>query len=64
MAPVHGHWIRTLWHPAVLLLALYNFLALMAEWGVTLWLPVLKFVDHRNRSLIHGSFHLARKTSP
>jgi sugar phosphate permease len=41
MAPVQGHWIRTIWHPAVLLLALYNFLALMAEWGVTLWLPTV-----------------------
>jgi sugar phosphate permease len=41
--PVEGHWIRTLWHPAVLLLALYNFAALMAEWGVTFWIPsVLK----------------------
>ncbi len=40
-APVQGHWIRTLWHPAVLLLALYNFAALMAEWGVTFWLPTV-----------------------
>jgi MFS family permease len=40
-APVRGHWIRTLWHPAVLLLALYNFAALMAEWGVTFWLPTV-----------------------
>jgi sugar phosphate permease len=39
--PVQGHWIRTLWHPAVLLLALYNFAALMAEWGVTFWLPTV-----------------------
>lgn len=39
--PVKGHWIRTLWHPAVLLLALYNFAALMAEWGVTFWLPTV-----------------------
>ena len=38
-----GHWLATLWHPAVLLLALYNFAALMAEWGVNFWLPsVLK----------------------
>jgi MFS family permease len=37
--PIGGHWIRTLLHPAVLLLALYNFLALMAEWGVTFWMP-------------------------
>jgi len=34
-----GHWAKTLMHPAVLLLALYNFLALMAEWGVIFWLP-------------------------
>jgi sugar phosphate permease len=36
-----GHWIRTLWHPAVILLALYNFAALTAEWGVTFWLPTV-----------------------
>ncbi len=43
MAPLNGHWLKTLWHPAVLFLALYNFLALMAEWGVNFWLPsVLK----------------------
>jgi sugar phosphate permease len=40
-APVQGHWIKVLWHPAVLLLALYNFAALMAEWGVTFWLPTV-----------------------
>jgi cyanate permease len=40
-APVRGHWIRTVWHPAVLLLALYNFMALMAEWGVNFWLPTV-----------------------
>jgi sugar phosphate permease len=40
-APIQGHWIRTLWHPAVILLALYNFAALMAEWGVTFWLPTV-----------------------
>ncbi len=40
-APVHGHWIATLWHPYVLLLALYNFAALMAEWGVTFWIPTV-----------------------
>jgi MFS family permease len=34
-----GHWMLTLTNPAVLLLALYNFLALMAEWGVIFWLP-------------------------
>jgi MFS family permease len=40
-APVQGHWVKTLWHPAVLLLALYNFAALMAEWGVTFWIPTV-----------------------
>ncbi len=39
--PPKGHWLSTLWHPAVLLLALYNFLALMAEWGVNFWLPTV-----------------------
>lgn len=39
--PQGGHWLATLWHPAVLLLALYNFLALMAEWGVQFWLPTV-----------------------
>ncbi|MFI5030743.1 MAG: MFS transporter, partial [Reyranellales bacterium] len=39
--PTQGHWLKTLWHPAVLLLALYNFAALMAEWGVTFWLPTV-----------------------
>jgi len=38
---VKGHWIATIWHPAVLLLATYNFAALMAEWGVTFWLPTV-----------------------
>jgi MFS family permease len=36
-----GHWLSTLWHPAVILLALYNFFALMAEWGVNLWFPIV-----------------------
>jgi MFS family permease len=36
-----GHWLATLAHPAVLLLALYNFAALMAEWGVNFWLPTV-----------------------
>jgi len=39
--PARGHWLATLWHPAVLLLALYNFMALMAEWGVNFWLPTV-----------------------
>ena len=38
---MRGHWLATLWHPAVLLLALYNFMALMAEWGVGFWLPTV-----------------------
>jgi MFS family permease len=38
---VRGHWLTTLWHPTVLLLALYNFLSLMAEWGVNFWLPTV-----------------------
>lgn len=38
-----GHWSRVIWNPLVLLIAAYNFLALMANWGVTIWLPsVLK----------------------
>lgn len=41
IAPPSGHWLSTLWHPAVLMLALYNFLALMAEWGVGFWLPTV-----------------------
>jgi MFS family permease len=39
--PPRGHWLATLLHPAVLLLALYNFAALMAEWGVNFWLPTV-----------------------
>ena len=39
--PVQGHWLTVLWHPVVLLLALYNFAALMAEWGVTFWIPTV-----------------------
>jgi sugar phosphate permease len=40
-AKISGHWLTTLWHPSVLLLALYNFLALMAEWGVNFWFPTV-----------------------
>jgi MFS family permease len=41
--PIHGHWTRAIWNPAVLIIAAYNFLALAANWGVTIWLPsVLK----------------------
>jgi MFS family permease len=41
IVPVCGHWLRTLWHPTVIILALYNFFALMAEWGVNFWLPTV-----------------------
>ncbi|QOZ51634.1 hypothetical protein XH90_09745 [Bradyrhizobium sp. CCBAU 53338] len=40
-ATISGHWLSTLWHPSMLLLALYNFLALMAEWGVNFWFPTV-----------------------
>jgi MFS family permease len=39
--PQRGHWLKTLLHPAVLLLAVYNFAALMAEYGVNFWLPTV-----------------------
>jgi sugar phosphate permease len=38
---VSGDWLSTLLHPSVLLLALYNFLALMSEWGVNFWFPTV-----------------------
>ena len=41
VAPPSGHWLTTLWHPAVLLLAFYNFAALTAEYGVNFWLPTV-----------------------
>jgi MFS family permease len=41
VGPPRGHWLATLWHPAVLILAVYNFMALMAEWGVNFWLPTV-----------------------
>ncbi len=41
MPRMSGHWTRVIWHPAVLLIAAYNFLALMANWGVVMWLPSL-----------------------
>jgi len=41
VTPSRGHWLATLWHPAVLLLALYNFAALSAEYGVNFWLPTV-----------------------
>lgn len=49
--PVTGHWLATLWHPTVLLLALYNFLALMAEWGVNFWLPTV--LKETGLSILH-----------
>jgi sugar phosphate permease len=36
-----SQWLSTLLHPTVLLLALYNFLALMSEWGVNFWFPTV-----------------------
>jgi MFS family permease len=35
------HWFRTIWHPTVLILSLYNLLGLTAFWGLTFWLPTL-----------------------
>ena len=35
------HWLRTMWHPTVLILAFYNLLGLTALWGLTFWLPTL-----------------------
>jgi MFS family permease len=41
--PLPGHWVRALWHPAVLLLSLNNLFFLTGNLGVVLWLPsVLK----------------------
>lgn len=37
--PPSGHWLRVLYSPPVVLLVLYNFGALAAEWGVNFWLP-------------------------
>jgi len=37
--PLGGHWTRAIWNSSVLVIALYNFLALAANWGVTIWLP-------------------------
>lgn len=40
---IPGHWTRAIWNGSVLIIAAYNFLALAAYWGVTIWLPsVLK----------------------
>ena len=38
-APLAGHWLRVLYSWPVVLIALYNFGALAAEWGVNFWLP-------------------------
>ncbi len=41
--PLRGHWLSAMWHPGIVIIAVYNFLALAANWGVTIWLPsVLK----------------------
>lgn len=37
--PRQGHWLTVLYSPPVILLVLYNFCALAAEWGVGFWLP-------------------------
>jgi MFS family permease len=37
--PVAGHWLHVLHSRPVVLLVLYNFGALTAEWGVGFWLP-------------------------
>ncbi|HTC09029.1 MAG TPA: MFS transporter [Acetobacteraceae bacterium] len=37
--PREGHWLTVLYSPPVLLLVLYNFGALAAEWGIGFWLP-------------------------
>ena len=41
--PLAGHWTSAIWNGPVLIIAAYNFLALAANWGVSIWLPsVLK----------------------
>jgi len=49
-----GHWLSTLWHPAVLLLAFYNFAALTAEYGVNFWLPTV--LKEAGRSILTVGF--------
>ena len=39
LPPRTGHWLRVLYSWPVVLLVLYNFGALAAEWGVGFWLP-------------------------
>ncbi len=38
---VDRHWFKALWHPTVVILAIYNLLGLTAFWGLTFWLPTL-----------------------
>jgi MFS family permease len=41
-APIaNKHWFKSIWHPTVLILAIYNLLGLTAFWGLTYWLPTL-----------------------
>lgn len=35
------HWLAAMWHPTVVILAVYNLLGLTALWGLTFWLPTL-----------------------
>ncbi len=35
------HWFKAIWHPTVVILAIYNLLGLTAFWGLTFWLPTL-----------------------
>jgi MFS family permease len=37
--PREGHWLAVLWSAPVIMLVLYNFGALTAEWGINFWLP-------------------------
>jgi MFS family permease len=59
---VAGHWIKIIWHPFVVLLALYNFAALMAEWGVNFWLPTV--LKEAGLSIITVGFLSALRTPP
>src|ERR1700727_3092447 len=47
MPVARGHWFKTIWHPTVLILALYNLLGLTALWGLTFWLPSLIVEEER-----------------
>lgn len=35
------HWFKSIWHPTILILSVYNLLGLTAYWGLTFWLPSL-----------------------